>query len=177
MPQLDQATFLSQLIAIVIALCFLFVVLNAIILPKVYQSLRLREIALAEATFQIENVCTLYGLTSFNYKNSLDISTLSLKGFVDDISFSINYDEFAFYFCKLNFWLDDEISDSFVEIMSDMNNRNNCAEFKNTFSLYFNFYFMNVCDIMYCHMLDLNEEFFNFDDVDARDIFEYSDLD
>ena len=161
MPQLDQATFISQLITILVALCFLFIVINAVILPKIYQSLRLRELAIDEATFQVENICTLYGLTSFNYKNSLDISVQQLENLFDELNGLVTNSEFICHFEKLVYVFD---NGSFLsqKLVADNDDINDTIMMENLFSLYLNFYFMYVCNILCLYMIDAKNDDFSY---------------
>lgn len=163
MPQLDQTTFFSQLIISFLILIITFIFISTIVLPSIYKALRLREMALIEASFQTNNVCTLYGLTSFTHKNNIDLSTNNLTSINIDFDAEFESIEFLQQY--------DRLSDIYLENNEHLNTTEffGSEDFNQIFSIYLNFYSMVTQKICYEYLLEL----------DTVDIFisEYQNID
>jgi hypothetical protein len=72
MPQLDKATFVSQLVVTGILMVCFFSILSAAILPELYKVLRIRQFSFEEADWQIYVVGTLLELAHYTKRNSVD---------------------------------------------------------------------------------------------------------
>lgn len=73
MPQLDKATFISQIFITGILFVVAFFVLASFVLPTLYKVQRARQFSFDEADWQTYVVCTIFGLTNYTKRTSIEI--------------------------------------------------------------------------------------------------------
>lgn len=96
MPQLDQVTFILQSFLMAFFFLLFYFSFKEQILPKISQSLKLREFLLSELTLKVSNLKLLYKiLNSFNYYSNFLIVNF-YNNLLVQFAYSIKYSFFKF---------------------------------------------------------------------------------
>jgi hypothetical protein len=114
MPQLDTATFFSQVFVSAILLVVVFFVFSSVILPELYKIQRTRHLAFEEAEFQIENISTLFWLTHFTKRTSVEQLTDST---LEGLELLDSIEDFHYTWVEDIGYNEDEINDNDYDFM------------------------------------------------------------
>lgn len=143
MPQLDKATFLSQLITTAFLLIIIFCLFTIVILPELYKAQRVRFFSFGEAEWEAYVVSTVFALIEYTNRCSLVILTNGFLDAIDAIEVNTSSifaaDESDEFVDDIDLSLEEEVSTDSYAVLNDEIVLPGLGDLIEQFGIYYNY--------------------------------------